>query len=203
MVTMALLALVLAGAAEYALLTPMRNANAATAAKLAQMQQKNIGLRQWDGRLRMLRAQNAAAERQWESVEALLPASQAPDEFLHQLQQVANASDVSIRKVTGDPVASKALYQEAPYTLQIDGSFSGVLNFFDRVRALPRLVSVKHWTLKALRGAGGIPTDYAYRSDETVTATCEVSTYFSAAPNAVPPPAKTTAKPAAAHGDAP
>lgn len=201
-ITMAVLALVLAGAIEYAVLMPMQAANAATAVKLAKVTQENLNLRPWNGRMYLLQVQNRQLQQRWLQAQTRLPESASPDEFLHQLQAAARDSGISIRKVSAESAPPQSLYLEDAFSLQIDGSFSGVLNFFDRVRALPRIVSVRHWTLKSLHGEAGTLSDYSYRPDETVTATCDVSTYYSPAggPLAAATPGPSAKTPAAGRG---
>lgn len=174
-----LLAIALAATGEYSALGPQRRANQAAEQRLAQLRANNDKLRGLAGQLEKLRAENAQLTLQWQAAQAMLPELRASDDFLRQLEAAARAAQVSLRTVTAQPPVSKALYIEAPYSLQLDGSFASLLRFYDQLTRLPQLMSVSDWNVTALASLSGGAKRYQYRAGSTLHAVCKISTYYS------------------------
>jgi type IV pilus assembly protein PilO len=93
----------------------------------------------------------------------------------------ASKAGIEIRRYTAQPVANKDFYSEAPFEVELDGTYHSMLNFFDRVAKLERIVNVSN----LLVASTAKPTDakakhtYKYAPSESVVATCVATTFFS------------------------
>ncbi len=177
LVVFALLAAALVGGAEYAWLNTYRDQNAASQARLQKLVDDNNKLRPYEKRAELLRAENITLERQLETLQAIMPEQRATDDFLLQIDQAARQANVGIRRITARPQVTKELFVEAPYEVLLDGSFDNLLDFFGRLAHLERIVNASDLSLKGIDGRGG--DGYHFRADETVIATCTVTTFFS------------------------
>jgi Tfp pilus assembly protein PilO len=70
-------------------------------------------------------------------------------------------------------------YTEMPFNLRLDGTYYGLLEFFDRLAREQRIVSVSGLSLGAPEG-GGLGA-FKVQAGETVGANCVLTTYFSGA----------------------
>jgi type IV pilus assembly protein PilO len=152
-------------------------------------------LRKYDNSLRDLDNQIAGLKQQLEIQKSIVPDAQEADQFMHLLQDTAQGAGIEIRRWTAKPVASHEFYTEVPFDLELDGPYYSMLNFFDRVARLQRIVNVSSLQLAALRDAKGATTGkYRYAAQESVTGTCTASTFFSVEHPPATPPGKAGAK---------
>ena len=76
---------------------------------------------------------------------------------------------------------SKDFYTELPFEVELDGPYYSMLNFFDNVGKLERIVNVSGLQVATTKK----PTDakakhtYQYAANESVVATCTATTFFS------------------------
>jgi type IV pilus assembly protein PilO len=105
------------------------------------------------------------------------------------------AAGVEVRRYTPKDTSTKEYYTEVPFEIDVDGPFYSVVNFFDRLQKLERIVNVSHLSMGALKGGGktGVKKSYTWSPNETVAAACELTTYYSN-PKSVTPPAADKAK---------
>jgi type IV pilus assembly protein PilO len=130
----------------------------------------------------------AQLEKQLEALRSIVPEEQATDDFLRMVFADGRAADVNIRTFIPQALAPKDIYTEMPFNLRLDGTFYGLLGFFDRLAHEQRIVSVSGLSLGSPQG-GGMGT-FKIRPDETVGASCQLITYFSGASTAAPATAK-------------
>ena len=86
---------------------------------------------------------------------------------------------VELRRFTAKDVKQQQYYTEVPFEMEMDGQYYSVLNFFDRVAHLERIVNVSGLQLNALKGESGPKRSYKYASQESVVGACTATTYFS------------------------
>ena len=100
------------------------------------------------------------------------------------------------RSVTpAQPTSAKEYYTEVPFALEADGPYYSMLNFFDRVGKLERIVNVSGLVVATTKH----PTDakvkhsYQYAPNESVAASFIATTFYShdLAPPTAAPGAKT------------
>lgn len=172
-----LLAAGLVFAGEYALLNPQETTNAATRQQVKTLKATNRRLRPLVGQLTQLEAENRRLEVQWQQVQAKLPEQRATDDFLRELQMLASRHGLHLRRVQAQEMLRRQYYLEAPYKVLLDGSYNDLLQFYQDLDRMPRIVSASHLALNGVEaGTGG---SYVYAPGETLKAECVITTYFS------------------------
>jgi type IV pilus assembly protein PilO len=88
---------------------------------------------------------------------------------------------VELRRYTAMTVGNKDFYSEMPFELELDGPYYSMLNFFDRVSKLERIVNVSNLAIANVKKPSEARTKhtYSYAPGETVVATCTATTFFS------------------------
>jgi type IV pilus assembly protein PilO len=130
--------------------------------------------------------QIAQLEKQLDTLRLIVPEEQATDDFLKTVFADGKATEVNIRTFIPQPLKAKDIYTEMPFSLRLDGTYYGLLSFFDRLAHEPRIVSVSGLSLGS-PGGGGMGA-FKVHADETVGANCVLTTYFSRVSN--PPPSR-------------
>ncbi|MGA3210623.1 MAG: type 4a pilus biogenesis protein PilO [Terriglobales bacterium] len=145
-----------------------------------QAQKVEIGdLRKYENNMPELNRQIANLKAQLEIQKHIVPDESEADRFMHLMQDTAQSSGIEIRRWTAKPVASKEYYTEVPFDLELDGPYYSVLNFFDKVAGLERIINVSNLQLGAIKGEGHIGHSYQYAPQESVVALCTATTFYS------------------------
>ena len=118
-------------------------------------------------------------EKELETAASIVPGEQATDDFLKTVFADARASQVNIRTFIPQAQVQAENYTEMPFNLRLDGTYYGLLEFFDRLAREPRIVSVSGLSLGGPEG-GGLGA-FKVQAGETVGANCMLTTYFSGA----------------------
>jgi type IV pilus assembly protein PilO len=126
----------------------------------------------------------AQLEKQLETLRAIVPEEQATDDFLRMVFADAKAAEVNIRTFIPQALVPKDIYTEMPFNLRLDGTYYGLLGFFDHLAHEPRIVSVSGLSLGSSEG-GGMGA-FKTHPGETVGANCVLTTYFSGVATAAP-----------------
>jgi hypothetical protein len=72
----------------------------------------------------------------------------------------------------------------------VDGPYYSVLNFYDRIQKLERIVNVNHFAMGALKGGkSAVRKSYNWSPNETVSSSCLVTTFYSNSKGGSPPAA--------------
>jgi Tfp pilus assembly protein PilO len=93
----------------------------------------------------------------------------------------AARAGVELRRYTAKPSESKDFYTELPFEVELDGPYYSMLNFFNNVGKLERIVNVSGLQVATTKK----PTEakakhtYQYAPNESVVATCTATTFFS------------------------
>jgi type IV pilus assembly protein PilO len=128
-------------------------------------------------------------ETQLERLRSIVPDEQATDEFIRTVFADAASTSVYIRTFIPKAPAPQDFYVELPFTVHLDGTYYGLLNFFDRLANEQRITSVSGLSLGSPEG-GGMGT-YKVSPSETVGANCVLTTYYNKPlTEAAPPPKK-------------
>jgi len=130
----------------------------------------------------------AQLEKQLETLRSIVPDEQATDDFMKSVFGEGASANVSIRTFIPKPQVARDFYVEMPFSLRLDGTYYGLVNFFDRLAHQQRIISVAGLSLGAPEG-GGLGNYTVYPS-ETVGANCLLTTYFNKALSAPAPPPK-------------
>jgi type IV pilus assembly protein PilO len=152
-------------------------------------------LRVYKQRRTELQSQMDALQKQLATLQTIVPEEKESDQFILMLQSAALSSGVSIRTLTAMPVATKPYYFEMPFTIEADGPYYSVLDFFSRLGRLSRIINVGD--LK-LAGIGNTAGRFHMVSGTSVTGTFTITTFFTSAASAgtagTPAPSSAPAK---------
>src|ERR1035438_10488084 len=88
-----------------------------------------------------LKQQMDALSKQLDTLKTIVPEEKDTDEFIRLLQGAASASNVQLRRLTAQAVVSKEYHYEMPFEVQADGPYSNILDFFDRLSRLSRIIN--------------------------------------------------------------
>ena len=188
------LAVVIVVAGEYFYLGDMIKANADQKTKLEGLEAENKKAREFKPLLNKIQVENEQLERQLANLRTAVPDEKEADAFIRMIKDAGGLSGVEIRRFTAKPVVAKELYVELPFEIDIDGSYYNVMQFFDKIGKLPRVVNIGNVMMgPTTASVKGVKKKYAYGPNETVIASCTATTFFgretpaAAAPAATPP----------------
>jgi type IV pilus assembly protein PilO len=186
---MLLVALVVGVAYYYVYLNPQIQANDKIKTKIEEKQRENEQLRQFEPKLADLNRQMAILQQQMEIQKKIVPDDKDADQFIRLLHDTAATSGIEIRRYTAMPVASHEFYSDVPFAIDIDGPYYSVLNFFQRVSELERIVNIDNLQMANTKttGPAKIKGTFSYAPGETVVASCTATTFFSHEPEAATP----------------
>ena len=86
--------------------------------------------------------QLAELKQQLEIEQRIVPDEKQVDGFITMLDGEAQKAGVELRRYTAKDTKSQQYYTEVPFDLELDGPYYSVLNFFDRVSKLERIVNI-------------------------------------------------------------
>jgi len=167
-----------------------RNNNISAQAALDAKLQENSQLEPYISKLAEIDRQVASLQQQLEIEKRIVPDEKEVPNFMQMLDAEAVKSGVYLRRYTTQPVSTKEFYSEVPFEVELDGPYYSMLNFFDHVAKLERIVNVGNLQVANLKKASDAKAKhtYQYASNESVVATCLATTFFShdIAPAATP-----------------
>jgi type IV pilus assembly protein PilO len=199
-----LAALIVGVAYYYVYLNPQIQANAEIKTKITDKNRENEQLRQFEPKLADLNRQMAILQQQMEIQKKIVPDDKDADQFIRLLHDTASTSGIEIRRYASMPVGNHEFYSDVPFAIDIDGPYYSVLNFFQRVSELERIVNIDNLQMSNVKttGPAKVKGSYQYAPGETVVASCTATTFFSHEPEQ-PAPAAAAAKPGQAPVAAP
>ncbi len=175
MAMMLVLAAVIGGAGYYFMVMPIMDKNKADAATLATKQKENDELRAFESKSADLDRQIAALKQQLEIQKNIVPDEKDADKFILLLQSTASDSGIALRSLQAKNTVNREYYTEVPFTIEIDGSYFQVLNYFQKLSAQTRIVNVEGLTMRTV-GKGG---RYSYAPTDSVIVQATAKTFFS------------------------
>jgi type IV pilus assembly protein PilO len=146
-------------------------------------------LRVYKQRRAELQSEMDALQKQLATLQTIVPADKRVDEFIIMIQTAATTSGVSIRRLKAEAVAQKQDYFEMPFTVEADGPYFAVLDFFAKLGRLSRIVNVGDMKLTSVASKQAGST-FRMTPGTSVTGTITITTFFSKAADA---PATTAA----------
>jgi len=172
----------------YMWFNPKIQTNADLKTKIADKNRENEILRPYESKLQQLTRDMAILEQQIEREKKVVPDDKDADQFIRLLHDTAATSGIEIRRYTALPVANHEFYSDVPFTIDIDGPYYSVLNFFQRVSELERIVNIDNLQMTNTKttGAAKVKGTYPYAPGETVVASCTATTFFSHEPTPAP-----------------
>lgn len=157
------------------------DANKAAQQQLEAKLSENQNLRQYEPKLQEMNRQIAMLQEQLEIQKRIVPDEKEADQFMRLMQDTAAQAGIEIRRYTAKPVATKEFFTEAPFEVELDGSYYNMLGFFERVGKLERIINVGGLKVAGLKKASeaGTRKTYQYAPSETVASTCTATAFFS------------------------
>ena len=145
-----------------------------------QLENQNQPLRQYRPKLNQLEIENKQLEAQLENLKQIVPNEKEVDNFVRQVQAEALSAGIMVRRFTAKNVAQQEYYIEVPFEVEMDGPFYDVLQFYDRLGKLERIINVSELKMGGIEAKKSIGQKiYTYSPSETVVAICSVTTFFS------------------------
>jgi type IV pilus assembly protein PilO len=111
--------------------------------------------------------------------EAVIPDEKDPQDVLRNLHELASESLLSIASFKPKTVVSKTQYTEWPIEIGLEGTYHDLGRFFDRIAAMPRLMSVSDLSIKTKTKPDGrgsvavscVATTFVFDKDTTMVNT--------------------------------
>src|SRR5258708_149141 len=165
----------------YTVFKSQRDQNAAAQHALADKVRENNELESYRPKLKDMERQGANLKQQLEIERRIVPDEKQVDGFIEMLDGEAQKAGVELRRYTAKPITAKEYYTEMPFDIELDGPYYSMLNFFDRVGKLERIVNTSGLILANTKNptAAKAKHTYQYAPNESVVATCTATTYFS------------------------
>jgi len=181
-------AVLLAGAVFYFYDLPLQEKRDSLRKDLTRITAENKANQVFELERKQYLSKIAQLEKQLEVLRSIVPEEQATDEFMKLVFEDGKATEVNVRNFTPQPMVPKDIYTEMPFTVRLDGTYFGLLAFFDRLGHESRIVNVSGLSLGSPEGGG--MGSFKVHPGETVGANCVLTTYFSRVPTTAPPTPK-------------
>ena len=155
--------------------------NATAQHSLQEKVRENTELESYRPKLKDMERQLANLKQQLEIEARIVPDDKQVDTFIETVDSEAVKAGVELRRYTAKPVTSKEYYSELPFDMELDGPYYSMLNFFDRVGKLERIVNISGLLVSNTKNPQGAKAKhtYLYAPNESVIATFTATTFFS------------------------
>ena len=170
------------------------DSNEEAAKTLASKRAEVAQLEPYQGKLADLNGDIDRLKQQLELQKRIVPEEKEVESFIKLLQAEASHSNIEIRRYEAQNVETKEYYSEAPFSIDIDGPYYAVLDFFQRVSKMERIINISKLSMASISkpGGAGVKHSYHYEPNESVVASCVATTFYSNA--SAPTPAKPAKK---------
>src|SRR5947209_19735192 len=174
-------AVVLSAALYFTMFKSQVNANAQAQQQLDAKVRENAELEAYRPKLAEIERQLASLKQQLEIERRIVPDDKEVDNFMRMMDSEAMKSGVELRRYTAKGVNSKDFYSELPFEMELDGPYYSMLNFFDRVGKLERIINVSGLLVASTKKSSDakVKHQYQYAPGESVAATYTATTFFS------------------------
>jgi Tfp pilus assembly protein PilO len=163
--------------------------------KDTKLNQEVSALQVYERRYAEFQQEMAALNKQIDTLKTIVPEEKETDEFMRLIEGAAAASGVQVRKLAALAVVSRDYHYEMPFSIQVDGPYYAIVDYFSRLSRLSRIINVGDLRFDGL--ADGKST-YPVRPNTTISGTCTITTFFTNSTPAAPAGSKTAARPGAA-----
>jgi type IV pilus assembly protein PilO len=174
-------AALISGALYFTMFKTQREANAAEQQNLEAKLHENAELEAYRPKLAEIERQLASLKQQLEIERKIVPDEKEVDGFMKMMDAEAMKAGIELRRYTSKPVSVRDFYSELPFEMELDGPYYSMLNFFDRVGKLERIVNVSGLMVATTKKPSDAKAKhtYQYAANESVVATCTATTFFS------------------------
>ncbi len=172
---------VVTAALYFTLFKTQNDHNAAAQHALEDKIRENNELESYRPKLKQMDQQLAELKQQLEIEQRIVPDEKQVDGFITMLDAEAQKAGVELRRYTAKDTKSQQYYTEVPFDIELDGPYYSMLNFFDRVSKLERIVNISSLLVATTRtpSAAKAKHTYQYAPNESIIATFTATTYFS------------------------
>jgi type IV pilus assembly protein PilO len=142
---------------------------------------ENNELESYRPKLKDMERQLANLKQQLEIERRIVPDEKQVDTFIETMDGEAQKAGVELRRYAAQAVSAKEYYTEVPFEMELDGPYYSMLNFFDRVGKLERIVNVSNLMVSTTKTPGDakVKHTYEYAPNESVAASFTATTFYS------------------------
>ena len=165
----------------YTVFKSQRDQNTTAQHALADKVRENNELESYRPKLKQMEQQLAELKQQLEIEQRIVPDEKQVDGFIESMGAEAQKAGVELRRYMAKDTKSQQYYTEVPFDMELDGPYYSVLNFFDRVSKLERIVNIGGLLVSTTKNPSAAHTKhtYQYAPNESVIAVFTATTYFS------------------------
>jgi type IV pilus assembly protein PilO len=169
------------GALYFTVFKSQSDKNAVAEHAVQEKVKENNELESYRPKLKDMERQLANLKQQLEIERRIVPDEKQVDTFIETMDGEAQKAGVELRRYSAKPVVAKDYYSEVPFDLELDGPYYSMLNFFDRVSKLERIVNVSGLLVSTTKTASDakVKHTYQYAPNESVAASFTATTFFS------------------------
>ncbi|SRR5581483_5740248 len=142
---------------------------------------ENNELESYRPKLKQIEQQLAELKQQLEIEQRIVPDEKKVDTFITMLNGEAQKAGIELRRYAAKETRAQQYYTEVPFDLEADGPYYSMLNFFDHVSKLERIVNIGNLVVTTTKNPSGAKTKhtYQYAPNESVIAAFTATTYYS------------------------
>jgi type IV pilus assembly protein PilO len=172
---------IVTAALYFTLFKSQDESNAAAQHALEDKIRENNELESYRPKLKQMEQQLAELKQQLEIEQRIVPDEKQVDGFIEMMDAEAQKAGVELRRFGAKDTKSQQYYTEVPFDMELDGPYYSVLNFFDRISKLERIVNIGGLLVSTSKNPGGAKAKhtYQYAPNESIVATFTATTYFS------------------------
>ena len=173
--------LVVTGVLYFTMFKGQNDRNATAQHALEDKIRENNELESYRPKLKQIEQQLAELKQQLEIEQRIVPDEKQVDGFITMLDAEAQKAGVELRRYAAKDSHQQQYYTEVPFEMELDGRYYGVLEFFDRVSKLERIVNIGNLLVSTTKNPSGAKAKrtYQYTPNESIIATFTATTYFS------------------------
>ena len=152
------------------------------AAKAVQIKvRENNELESYRPKLKDMERQLANLKQQLDIERRIVPDDPDVEAFIQSMDGEAQKAGVELRRYAAKPSSQKEYYTAVPFDMELDGPYYSMLNFFDRVGKLERIVNISDLVVASTRKASEakLKHTYNYAPNESVVASFTATTFYS------------------------
>jgi type IV pilus assembly protein PilO len=174
-------AAILSAALYYTVFKSKSDQNALAQHAVQEKVRENNELESYRPKLKDMERQLANLKQQLDIERRIVPDDKAEDAFIESMNAEAVKAGVELRRYVAEPVSAKEYYTEVPFEMELDGPYYSMLNFFDRVSKLERIVNVSNLLVSTTKNPNDakVKHSYQYAPNESVAASFTATTFYS------------------------
>jgi type IV pilus assembly protein PilO len=173
--------LVVTAALYFTMFKSQNDKNTAAAHQVQEKARENNELESYRPKLKDMDRQLANLKQQLEIEQRIVPDDKKVEDFIETMDSEAQKAGVELRRYSAKPTVSKEYYTEVPFDMELDGPYYSMLQFFDRVSKLERIVNISGLLVANTKNPTNakVKHQYQYAPNESVVASFTATTFYS------------------------